>query len=234
MERLQARVRNAYKIILPALFILSLFQFLIYYTVYGAYFESEAVFYLGNCLEDFIDGSFPIIAALAVFLIARRHVTKLLFSLLIATAKLAYLVPYYYLYFIYDVYDSLESLLLSLLLSLMTVVGIAAEIFIITLIMTFAERRAKCEGCAPTPDKIFNFNSYMNFGIVLSVIFTFVIAFVRECISAVEFFIEYATSFTAGEVFSIFASFIILILFAFLYYIAAAKIKNVILTVKEV
>ena len=229
MELTKTRQTKAYKIILPSLFLLSLIQFLIYYVIFGFYSDIEALFYIGKFSVSFIDGIFPISAALAVFFACRKIKTKALCSLLISLAKLTYMVPYYYLYFVTDVYDSFESILLSFLLSFMIAICVAAEVFVLSLILTFAEKRAKKSPEDRCSAPLFDFNDYLNFGIALTVILTFTVAFVNECIDAVRFFIDNSTSFTGEEALTVFISFVLTVVFSFIYYLAAAKIKNTVL-----
>ena len=223
MENSASRKMRAYKILFVSLVILSLFQFLLYYVTYGFFYESSALVYTESLVTHFADGLFPIIAALATTLAFSKIRAKILFSILISLSKIAYSLPYYYLYFLSDVYDSLESILLGFGVSILLALGIGIEVFLLSLLMGFPKCREK-EPCESGESfGIFNFNNSSNFGIVLAVLLTLTVSFVREIIDIISFLLE-TPSITGKEVISLVSSPMILIISSIIYYIISAAI----------
>ena len=213
---------------------LSIVQFLIFYISAGFLYESEAVMLIFPFVIDFIEGFFPIAAALIVFSTkAGGMKNKILPTLIISLPRMAYSLPYYYLFYVTDIFNSVEALILSFAVSIFFVLLVSLQtficIYITNRILSTSDAKKSCFEKA----KIFDFDNPFNFGILLSSIFIFVIFFVRELTDTITFFVEVGSSFYLEEILTIVLSYALLPIFFFSYYAICVFIKNKLIAPRE-
>ena len=213
---------------------LSLCEFLTFYIFFGFLFQSSALLVSVSYLISFIEGFFPILAATVIFFASEKSTRRTaLVALALSTTKTLYALPRYYLYFVSDVFNSLESLLLSAIVSILYVLYTFLQIFICIIILKHAVFKNQSKKNKLMPSPVFSLDDSANFGLVLNVIFIFVIFFAKECFNVISYFIEVGAGYTGEEILTMVISFLLLPIFAFLYYLICAPIKNKILASKS-
>ena len=227
MEISKAKLKRAMTVTALCLALLSLLQFLLYYIPFGFFYDSTPILLTASYLIDFIEAFFPVISATMIFL-TRENGTKnkLLPSFIFSLPRLLYSVPYYYVYFVSDVFDSGEAIALAFLISILFVFVSFLQIFVCSMIINYIENRAGKNLEDRQSSKLFNLDDHLNFGIVMSVIFVFIIFFVRECVSTVQYLIDNAPGYRAEEIVTIVCSFLLIFVFAFTHYVITVAIKN--------
>ena len=227
MQSLNNRQKYAFRIMAAGLSLLSLVQFLLYYVPIGFFYEKTLLLLISAGLADFLEGAFPIIAATVIFLTrdsGKRN--KIAPSILISLTRLFYTVPYYYIYYVSGVYNSVEAIVIAAAVSLLFLVFFFLETFVCIYLINLAERRANKTADDRKRTSLFNLDDHLNFGILLSVVLIFTVNFVKEIISTTSYLISNKGTYRIDEIITIVVSFLILFVFAFLYYLISAFIKN--------
>jgi hypothetical protein len=184
----------------------------------------------------------PLIASVALpVLITYGKGSMITFALSVATARILYALPYYYLIFIYSYgYDSIESIALSLAASIaviaVTAFGIVASLGIYYLVL---KRICKKDGRSPNDEfKILDgtapaldFLSPRNLPALTFALARFAYSLALEIFDTVAFFIEYRSDYQTIEIVTILVNFILLFALLIASYLIATKIKNMIIDV---
>ena len=212
----------------------SFLQFLIYYICVGFLYDNVFVLMAAPHLVNFLEALFPVFSAVIVFLIKDTGLkNKLLPLALISLPRILYTFPYYYIRYVTDVFNTAEALVIALILSVVYLLFFFLQTFVCTFIMNYAEFKSAPKNISRTPARIFNFDNSVNFGILLSVIFMFVIFFARECVDTVTYFVEVGSTYYLNEIMSIILSYAMLPIFAFIHYLICVLLKNRITREKE-
>ena len=194
---------------------------------YVSYYLSKSVEFLAP----------PILATLALcVLISYGKGALIKFSLTVASARILYTLPYYYMIFIYNYgYDSVESISLSLLASILTILLTVIGIFIcIGLYFAVLNIRAKKSGkatsevlCTVLEKSITtDFLCPKNLPVLIFALARFGFDLARELFDTVTFLIEYYQDYMAEEIITILLNFVLLFALLVASYLASAKIKN--------
>ena len=227
MELFNPRLKHAFSITAACIALFSFVQFLLFYVPFGFFYESRWLLILSSHLTNFFEAFFPVVAALIIFLTRENALkNKIVPCILISLTRLFYSVPYYYIYYVSDVFNSIEAIILAFLVSVLYISFFFLQTFICIFIINYIEKRAKKEACDREFAKLFNVDDHINFGIALSVIFVFVIFFIREAVSTVRYLIDNSGSYRTQEIVTIVFSYLLLFIFSFIHYIIAAFIKN--------
>lgn len=227
MENFRPKQKRAFPYFCACALILSLMQFLFFYIPNGFFYESAALIFISSYIINFVEALLPPLAAMIIFLSREVGIkNKILPCIFVSLTRLFYSFPYYYVYYVSDVFNSAESIMLSLILSLVFVLFFFLQTFICILIMNYIEMRSNKNSSDRKPAKLFNFEDHVNFGIVLSVLFVFVIFFIRECINTVQYLTENSGSYRTEEILTVVLSYLIIFIFSFINYIIAVSIKN--------
>lgn len=230
METKKLNSRRFLSLIGLALVGLSLCQFLIYYIFFGFINKSSALLIFVSYVISFIEGLFPLLAATAVYFTSRRSLKiKTLIALALSCPKILYVFPRYYLYFVSDFFNSIESVMLSAIVSVLYVLYAFLQIFVCIILLNHLTKRFSDKESLFAPARISNLEDTLNFGIILEVIFIFVIFLAKECYNTITYFMEVGGGYTADEIISMVIAFISLPIFAILQYMICAPMKNRIL-----
>lgn len=208
--------------------------------VIGEAFE-YASYYLSKTVEFLAP---PILATLALCVLLSYGRSALVkFALTVASARLFYSLPYYYIIFIYNHgYDSIEAIALSLLATalviLLTVLGIFASLGIYYLVLgRSCKKNGKtiddATGDILTRSIVSDFVCHKNVPVLVFALARFTFSFVMELIDTVTFFIEYRSDYIAKEIITILANFTLLFALLVASYLIAANIKNALVDNKE-
>ena len=210
--------------------LLSFVQFLLFYVPSGYYYDFDILLIASSHLINFFEGLFPPLVSLIIFIARGEGLkNKILPAFLLSLTRLAYTLPYYYIYYVADVFDTSESIVLSLLVSFLFIAGAFLQTFICIIILNAIEKRANKTSIDRIKVRLFDLDDHLNFGIVLCSVISFIIFFVRECISTVEYLIDNAGSYRLDEILTIVLAYVLLVLFAFIYYTVSVLVKNRIL-----
>jgi len=227
MEISKAKRKRVMTVTALCLVLLSLIQFLLYYVPFGFFYDSAPTLLAASYLIDFIEAFFPIISAMIIFLTRENGIkNKLLPSFIFSLTRLLYSVPYYYVYFVSDVFDSGEAIALAFLISILFVFVSFLQIFVCNIVINYIENRQGKSTNDRQSSKLFNLDDHLNFGIAMSVFFVFIIFFVRECVSTVQYLIDNAPGYRPEEIVTIVCSFLLLFVFALTQYVIAVAVKN--------
>lgn len=193
-----------------ALFLISLFDFLVYYIINLLFWESDAAVYTAYYVSRFFEFALPIFAAAIMLTHAQTMKRALLSALLLSLPRLVYTIPYYYLDYVYDIYDSKEAILLSLATSAAVILFVSLKTYIFYAVMRFFIKRAGID--APTfPIKPFDLERPEAFGILAASLTAFLVSLGFEIYDTVVFFIEAGTRYRTSEILSIVGSYVFLI-----------------------
>ena len=201
---------------------------------YASYYLSKSVEFLAP----------PIIAAIALPIFVSYGKSALVtFALSVASARILYALPYYYLIFIYSYsYDSIDAIALSLLASigviLLTALGTLASLGIYLLLL---KRRCKKDGSSPTeaiPElysstPLIDFLAPVNAPVLTFSLARFVYSFTLEIFDTVSFFIEYRSDYQTVEIVTILVNFTLLFGLLVASYVIASKVKNAVTAPEE-
>ena len=230
MEISKSNPKRAMTVTAIFLALLSLLQFLLYYVPFGFFYDSTPTLLIASYLIDFIEAFFPVISATMIFLTRKNGIkNKLLPSFILSLPRLLYSVPYYYVYFVSDVFDSGEAIALAFSISILFVSVSFLQIFVCNIIINYIENRGSKSADDRQASKPFNLDDHLNFGIAMSVFFVFIIFFVRECVSTVQYLIDNAPGYRPEEIVTIVCAFLLLFVFSFIHYVIASAVKNKIL-----
>lgn len=227
MQTTFANPRRLSSLFALSLAVLSFLQFLIYYLAYGSFDTPVAILMTASYSVNFLEGLFPPLAALALF-ITRGHgiKNKLLPASLIIFTKLFYTLPYYYIYFVSDVFNSLEAILYSFLVSIIYLIYTLLQTLVCIFLFNYAESKVEADKRKREYAKLFDIDDHVNFGILLSVMIPFIIFFVRALIDTVTYIIDVSGNFRNEEILTIVLTFAVVIFSAALQYTLCAVIKN--------
>jgi hypothetical protein len=186
----------------------------------------------------------PVIAAVALLILTsdgKGAFAK--FTVTVASARLFYSLPYYYIIFIYNHgYDSLESICLSLaasaLVVLLTVLGT-----LVCVTVSLAVMRWRCRKCDtppalatemimkkhPTPD----FLAIGNTPILTFALLRFAFSFTMELIDTISFFIAYRSDYLPKEIITILVNFTLLFVLLVASYLIASAVRNALIKSDE-
>lgn len=201
--------------------------------VIGELFEYVS-YYLSKTVEFIAP---PVIAAVALtVLIGYGKGALVKFTLTVASARLFYSLPYYYIIFIYNYgYDSIESISLSLLASalviLLTFGGALISLGIYSLVLN-----KQCKKCGAakeealtaiiTKSTVTDFLCAVNIPILTFALTRFAFSFVMELIDTITFFVEYRSDYLPKEIITILVNFTLLFVLLVVSYLIAANVKN--------
>lgn len=202
---------------------------------YTSYYISKTVEFLAP----------PVIAAVALCVfISHGRGAIFKFSLAVASARVFYAIPYYYIIFIYNYgYDSIESITLSIaasaLVVLFTFLGTLASLGIYYLVL---KRSSKKDGSEPkdilpslvTRSTAWDFLSPINLPFLTFALSRFAFSFVMELIDTVTFFIEYRSDYIAKEIITILANYTLLFVLLVVSYLLATAVKNAVLVEENI
>lgn len=234
MKTKRFSARRALLITSAALAGLSLCQFLAFYIFFGFLFQSSTLLVAVSYLISFIEGLFPILAATVIFFASEKCTRRsVLVALALSTAKTLYVFPRYYLYFVSDVFNSLESLLLSAIVSILYILYTFLQIFVCIIIIKRSVFKSQSEKNNLMRAPVFSIDDSANFGLVLNAVFVFVIFFAKECFNTISYFIDVGSGYMVEEILAMVIAFLLLPIFAFIYYLICASIKNRILALKS-
>ena len=201
--------------------------------VVGEIFEYVS-YYLSKTVEFLAP---PILATIALCVLISYGKSALLkFTLTVASARLFYSLPYYYIIFIYNHgYDSLEAISLSLVATvsviLLTFLGVLVSLNIYYLVL---KKRSK-KNDKPLAEELdavltrsypTDFLCRKNLPVLVFARARFGFSFTMELIDTVTFFIEYRSDYIAKEIITILANFTLLFVLLTVSYLIAANIKN--------
>ena len=208
--------------------------------VAGEIFEYVS-YYLSKTVEFLAP---PILATIALCVLISYGKSALLkFTLTVASARLFYSLPYYYIIFIYNHgYDSLEAISLSLVATvsviLLTFLGVLVSLSIYYLVL---KKRSK-KNDKPLAEELdavltrsypTDFLCRKNLPVLVFAITRFGFSFITELIDTVTFFIEYRSDYIAKEIITILANFTLLFVLLTVSYLIAANIKNALVDNKD-
>ena len=200
---------------------------------FGLTFEYISI-YLSR-IADFLAP--PIIATLAFTVYSVFGMRKaMLFSLGVASARIFYTLPYYYLIFIYNyAYDSVESIALSFIASLLviglTVGGAAISVLIAAAVLKKKTRLDRKALKDTLPELIeersgFDFLGRENVAFLVFALLRFAVELLKELIDTVLFLIEYRSDYSAAEILTILANYVLIFALLVASYALAVLIKN--------
>lgn len=205
--------------------------------VIGVTFEYIS-YYLSKTVEFIAP---PVLASVALLVLFKHGKGKCAkFTLALASARLFYSLPYYYIIFIYNYgYDSIESICLSLLASalviLVTALGTLVCIAVYYCVLKLKNRREGLDlneaqeavlKSHPTAD----FLSLTNLPVLVFALLRFFFSFAVELFDTVSFFIAYRSDYQPIEIITILVNFTLLFVLLTVSYLIAAKIKNVLVS----
>lgn len=234
---------DAKRITLRAFVIYSLVNVFAYAFAHVAYmFYSDAIGEIFEYLSYYISKSVeflapPVITAIAYMIYKECGIQKALLSTLaIASARIFYALPYYYIIFIYNYgYDSIESICLSLfatmLVVLVTLLGIIISISTYMLVVKIMFKRSGDDLLSELDmpiekTLIFDFLSRGNLPILIFALLRFAFSFILELIDTITFFIEYRSDYRPSEIITILLNFTLLFILLVASYLLASAIKN--------
>ena len=198
---------------------------------YVSYYLSKSVEFLAP----------PVLAAIA-YLVLRVYDKKdaMIFTLTIASARIFYSLPYYYIIFIYNYgYDSVEAILLSLLAAILVILVTVLGVYIsIGAYVIFAKRVSRRDGTDPEKaldairDKarITDFLEKANLPILVFALMRFVFSLSLELYDTVTFFIEYGRDYRPSEIVTILANYTLLFVLLVAAYLSASAIKGALIS----
>lgn len=227
MENITPKKKRVFPYFCVCIAILSFVQFLLFYIPNGFFYESTALLLVSSYTINFLEALFPLLAALIIFLSRDSGIkNKILPCVFISLIRLFYSVPYYYIYYVSDVFNSAEAIALAFIVSIMFVLFFFLQTFVCIMIMNYTERRSFNNVEGRNPASVFDFDNHVNFGIVLSVLFGFIILLVRECVNTVQYLTENSGSYRTEEILTVVLSYLIIFVFSFINYLIAVFIKN--------
>ena len=230
METKKLNARRFLSLIGLLLVGLSVCEFLIYYIFFGFINKSSILLILVSYVITFIEGLFPPLAATAIYFASRRSIKgKALIALALSSPKILYVFPRYYLYFVSDFFNSIESVMLSVAVSVLYVLYVFLQIFVCIMLLNHLVKRATDKESLFVSSRISNLEDTLNFGIILEVVFVFVVFLAKECYNTVTYFVEVGGGYTGGEIIAMVIAFISLPIFALFHYVICAPMKNKIL-----
>ena len=227
MENITKISKRAFPFLCVSVSLLSFVQFLLFYIPSDSLYENLFFIYTASYVTEFLEALFSPLAAMVIFMTRGGGVkNKILPCILISFLRLFYSLPYYYVYYVSDVFNSAEALMLSLLVSFLFLAFFFLQTFVCILILKCIENRNQKQIEDRKYAKLFDFDDHTNFGIILTVIFVFVISFIREGASTVQYLVQNLGSYRTKEIITIVLSYLILFLFAFIHYLIITLLKN--------
>ena len=201
---------------------------------YVSYYISKSVEFLAP----------PILATVALVVFINCGKGALVkFTLAVASARIFYSLPYYYIIFIYNHgYDSVESILLSLLASVLIILVTALGVFASLGIYYLVVKKQCANGGTSIGDflpsllkrtEAVDFLSPLNVPILTFALTRFTFSLFTEIADTVAFFIEYRSDFIAKEIITILANFILLFVLLIVSSLVASGIKNALIKKKD-
>ena len=201
--------------------------------VIGELFEYVS-YYLSKSLEFLAP---PVIAAVAYLILGTGGKRgAIYFTLTVASARVFYSLPYYYIIFIYNYgYDSVESILLSFLATalviLVTSLGALISIGAYYLVVKIICKRT---GDNPTSElerpvektHVLDFLAGGNLPVLVFALMRFIFSLTLELIDTVSYLIEYSGDYLPWEIVTILANYVLLFILLVASYLIASLIKN--------
>ncbi len=210
---------------------LSFVQFLLYYIPSGYFYNIDILLLAASYLINFFEGLFPVLAASIIFILKGDGIKNKIFpAFFLSLTRLTYSLPHYYIYYVADVFNTSESIVLSLITSALLVLRAFLQTFICILVLIAIEKRAKKTSADRARARIFNLDDHLNLGILSCVIISFTVFFVRELIDTVEYLIDSKGTYRLDEILTIVIAYLLLLIFAAVYYLISARVKNKILS----
>ena len=199
--------------------------------LFGAILE-----YIGLYVLTATDFLTPILAATVVILIyAYKGTLKALLSaLLISTAKLFYVFPFYYLEY-FDSYGSLDASILSAITVLRDVIlmtlGVIASLYIAILVVQRAVKRPYKNTVEYLPELLgeragTDFLAAPALPFFVVAVLKFIAALITEIVYTVDFFVSYGSDYSAGEILTMLFNYVFLFAMHVLGYLLAIFVKN--------
>ena len=227
MESITPKLKRAFPILCACIAALSFIQFLLFYIPNEFFYENTALLYAASHITTFFEALFSPIAAMIIFLARGTGIkNKILPCSFVSILRFFYSVPYYYIYYVSDVFNSIEAISLAIFVSFVFVLFFFLQTFVCILIMNYTKKGANKQKDNKKAASPFDLDDHINFGIVLSVIFIFVVFFIRECINTVQYLTENSGSYRTEEIITIVLSYLIIFAFSFVNYLIIISIKN--------
>ena len=234
METTFAHPKRIRTVFAMFLILLSITQFLIkryidFPFVYGSANASIGTLLTLSYTLDFIDGLIPPLVALILVITASAGIkNKLLPAFLLIFTRVLYTAPYYYLYLVGGVYNTSESIPFALLYSLFYILYEYLLIIVCIYLFNYAFSKTDKRNLKPQKAKIFDIDDPINFGILLSVVCTFIVGFIGVTKDVITTIYEESGDCDGEEIFYMVLSYIVLIVSATLQYAICAIVKNLI------
>ena len=194
--------------------VIFLMYFIPYYVVQTNADSSGLVIYeyIRSFMTKFIEFAIPVVACTVIYFTESVQTIgrAALRCLYIALGKLIYLIPYYYLWF-YEASggsDSGEALVMSALASLFDLTIFFVYILLLFLAIRFISNRRNCKEI----HSAFDFSYALCVGIFVPSFVQFLIYFIQEVITTVDYLKSYAGYYRTGE--------IVYMIFSFLFIFA--------------
>ena len=180
-------------------------------------------------ISDFISGLVPPLVAFLVVITTRPGIkSKLVPAFLIILTRIFCTAPSSYLELVYGVYNTAEAIPLSLLFSLLYILYEYLLIIVCILLFKYAFSKAGKRNLKPEKAKIFDIDDPINFGILLSVVCTFIIGFINATAYVIAVIDANSGDCDGGEILDMVLSYIVPIVSAALQYAICAIVKNLI------
>ena len=236
LKRITKRAFGIYAIVNVLTYLFAHVAYLFASDTIGEIFE-YASYYISKTVEFLAP---PVIAAVALCVFISYGKGALLkFSLAVASARVFYAIPYYYIIFIYNHgYDSIESITLSIaasaLVVLLTFIGTLASLGIYYLVLKHNSKRNGTEPRDALPslmskETVLDFLSPVNLPIFTFALSRFAFSLIMELIDTATFFIEYRSDYIAKEIITILANYTLLFVLLAVSYLLGAAVKNAVL-----
>ena len=232
-KRITSRAFLIYALVNVFAYVFAHVAYLFASDVIGKLFEYIS-YYLSKSVEFIAP---PVIAAVA-YLILRESGRRsaILFTLAVASARVFYSLPYYYIIFIYNYgYDSVESILLSFLATvlviLVTMLGVLISIGVYLLALRVISGRSGedfKEALARPTEKasITDFLARGNLPVLVFALSRFAFSLAIELVDTVAYLIEYRGDYLPSEIITILVNYTHLFILLVASYLIASLIKN--------
>lgn len=220
---------------------ISLFEYALFHLAYLFVYESfgTVIYYIGTYFSEAWGIIMPALTGLvALFSFSEGGIKGCITSVLIlSSSRISFLIFYYYMHFISIGFDSLESISFSLLTSIGLIVLTFIESGIVFIAGYLVIRRGAVARGVSVKDHILptlRENDPMDIGVgatlttaVMSLT-VFVFRLIYTIYTTITFFIEYGTSFSEKEVFSISIDYLFLLIMLVVTHLVLSVAKGII------
>lgn len=203
--------------------------------IIGGFFEYVS-YYLAKTVEFLAP---PTIAAVALLLLLNHGKSAVVkFSFAVASARILYSLPYYYLIFIYNYrYDSLESISLALaagaLVILLTVGGTLVSITLAFMVIKRTTGGTDAIKEAGKRTATLDFLAIGNLPVLTFALARFAFSLITELVDTVSFFISYRSDYLPIEIITMLVNYVLLFILLVASYLIASTVKKLLITKTE-